>query len=103
MGTFNFQEKYDIGYPIFSELFQLKDLELKEKLKDIIGEELKNQESLYILNPNTGVTREIHNEKYRKITIEFYNWIEITPFGIDYHPEHGRSQVIRLFDKHFKL
>ena len=96
------QEQYDVGYKIFEQLFALSDKDLKTKLQSVIGTEL-NKLNDGILGESSGTTREIHNEKYSKITIGFYDWIEISAFGIYYHPEHGTARKMIEFNKHFVL
>lgn len=100
--TTPFQEQLEIGYPILEELFKLSDEELKEKLQPIIGSDL-NDWNDGILKEGSSVRREIYNMKCEKITIIFYDWIEINSFGIYYHPEHGGKKKMVEFNNHFKL
>ncbi len=96
------QEAYDTGYKVFEKLFPLTDKELKDKLKNILGEKYTRIND-GILGENSGVRKEIYNERYNKIVIEFYDWIEITAFGIDFHPEHGEAKNMISFNKNFTL
>lgn len=97
-----FQVQYETGYKVFEKLFQLSDKELKEKLKSIIGSDLDKWND-GILGNDSGVERKISNEKYKEITICFYDWISISPMGIYYHPEHGEARKMIEFNKHFAL
>ncbi len=101
MEDFDFQKQYEIGYPIFEQLFKLSDKDLKVKLLSILNGNEGCEEILKA--KNSGVTKEIHNEKYRNIKISFYDYIDILPFGIYYHPEHGTAKSIIKFNEHFKL
>lgn len=94
-------EQYEIGYKIFEKIFQLSDKEIKEKLKSILKGNTKHDYS-YIL-ADGEVTRIIKNEKYKSIEISFYGSIEISSFGIYYHPEHGCQDKLVDFNEHFVL
>lgn len=100
--TQDFEKKYKIGYPILEQLFKLSDKDLKIKLKSIIGNMLDERNS-DLFDSSAGVTKTIHNEKCKEIIIEWYDWIEISAFGISFCPEHGPSRQIIEFNQHFVL
>lgn len=92
----------EYGEPIFAEVFALSDKELLEKIESICGEQLPDH-ILSNYGKGTWVTRVIKNEEPQSITIEYYDSVEINVFGISIKPEHGQSQKIITFNKHFKL
>lgn len=96
------QKQYEIGYSILEQLFKLSDKDLKTKLKSIIGNSLDKRNS-GLFDDSAGVTKTIHNEKCKEITVEWYDWIEISAFGISFCPEHGPSSRIIEFNQHFVL
>jgi len=98
----DYKKAYEIGLPIFLELFKLSDSDLKDKLKSILRSKLDSR-NMDLFDKTSPVTRIIKNENPEKILIEFYDWIEIYPLGISFHPEHGKSRQIIDFDEHFKL
>jgi hypothetical protein len=94
-------EQYKIGQPIFFKLFELNDKDLKEKLKSICADKL---DKYYIDIFESGdVTRTIKSEVPSEISIYFYSGIKITPFGINFHPEHGPVVKLVEFNKYFTL
>lgn len=94
------QELYDIGRPIFFEIFKLKDSDLKEKLKSILGEEDKYEN---LFSETSVVERKIKNDLPQDITISYYDSFSISPFGINFKREHGEGKTLVKFNKHFKL
>lgn len=96
------QERYEIGQNIFEQLFKLTDVELKEKISSICGEQINSFNS-DILSNGSEVTRTIKNEIPNNIDIYYYSGISISAFGITYKPEHGEGRKIVDFGKHFKL
>lgn len=103
MGLLDIEEKYEIGYKIFEQLFKLSDKELKEKLQSIIGSNLHTLGCDDILTATSGVKRIIQDEKYDEITICSYDYITISAFGIWFNPEHGEAKKLIEFNKHFSL
>lgn len=95
------EEKYKIGRPIFEKLWGLKDIDLKEKLKDIC-KDYKNVVDL-LNNKNVKCIRTIHNEVPYDIRFNFYDNVEIFWLGIYYRSEYGENRNIKRFDEHFKL
>jgi hypothetical protein len=93
------QEHYEAGKPIFQELFKLPDKELKEKLKELCGD---NKTILTILNKG-DCKRIIVNEIPNEIDFCFYDELKITWYGTVLVYEHGNNHIHRKFDKYFKL
>jgi len=98
----NIEKVYKDGLKILEKLNKLSDSELKSKLNDIIGDDINNKNDL-ILSDNSQTDRKIRNEVINEITIYYYDGIRISPFGINYCPEHGESVKLLDFDKVSKL
>jgi hypothetical protein len=98
----DYKKAYETGLPFFLKLFKMSDLDLKDKLKSILKNKL-NSRNLDLLEKSSDVIRTIRNENPEKISIQFYDWIEIYPLGISFHPEHGNAHQIVDFDEHFIL
>lgn len=100
----DFHKQWEIGFPIFKQLFDMEPKELREKLHSICGEDYKE------LIDNSSITWEMKTMSVREqiktpyeISLNYYNSITITPFGIVYKPEHGSGKNIISFNEHFKL
>ncbi len=101
------QENYDIGIGVMNDLMKLDDEQLREKIRSICGSLVPDygQDILQsgIESKGGTITRKIKNMKPNLISIEFYNWIEISPLGISFHPEHGGAIHLVEFNKHFTM
>jgi hypothetical protein len=91
-------EKY--GQPALNEFFSLNRKEIKEKIRDIIGESWFDEHCSGMIEHGT-VIKMTSNDVPEKIEIYYYDKIEITQFGIYFHPEHGDRKILRNFDKYF--
>lgn len=94
------EEAFAIGNPIFLKFFKMKDVELKEKLKSVIGEhgifdEFYKKASL--------VKRIIENEAPSEIQVWFHGCMKINSFGVYFSPECGETKKLIAFNKHFKF
>lgn len=93
----NFEEQWKTGYPVFEKLFNLKKDELKPLLLEICGENYKE------LIDNCRVYKSITDDQPNKVEVCFYDKLVITPFGINYWPEHGECSEVVKFNKFFTL
>lgn len=93
-------EQYEIGYPIFQKLFQLRKEELIKVLKDIFQD---NEILLEILGRNPKVIKTLSNDEPEEVSLHFYSSITINYSGIRYTPEHGESILYLDFDKFFDI
>lgn len=95
-----YQEMYEIGFPIFNKLFQLKKDDFIKVMKNIFHD---NKNVLEILENKPNILKVVRNDEPEEIKIHFYSSIEITYLGIKYKPEHGSSIYILKFDKFFNI
>lgn len=96
----SYKEKFEIGFPIFSRLFNLN----KEDLLKVLKELFKDNHTIYnLLDDNPSVLKTIQDDRISEITISYYDVIRITPFGISYKPEHGSYEYVVKFDKFFNI
>ena len=93
------QQQYDIGYPIFKQLFDLTDLKLKEKLKSICEKDIPD----LLYTSTSHVRRTIENEKPTEIVISYYDSVVISPWGIYLQREHSNRSSLVKFNQHFVL
>ncbi len=94
-----FQKQYEIGLPIFKELFNLNKVELKEKLKSICGDKCDSD-----VIEHGGVTKIIEDDEPSSIKLGYYgSCLSISPFGIYFQPEHRDNKKIVEFNEHFVL
>lgn len=100
MGDFNFKERYEIGQPIFEQIFKMSDAEIKSKLKDM---DFVRDIDDSMFGDKVSVTRVIKNEKPYEISIEFYDTITVNWMGVSFKPEHGPGFELIKFGKNFKL
>jgi hypothetical protein len=96
----NYLEKYNVGFPTFEKLFNLKSDRLIEVLQDICSDHTKASE---LLTENPNVTKTIENDMPTKIRLSSWDGLEILPTGINFIPEHGSGYSIVLFNKFFTL
>jgi len=95
-----YKEQYEIGFPIFEKLFQLKKEDFIKVMKDIFQD---NKYVLEILENKPRVIKTLQDDEPEKMEIHFYASISIDYFGVRYKPEHGRLDVILKFDKFFNF
>lgn len=89
---------YKSGQPILTELINMKDAELREKIKSI----LKYKEIKFDFDAAV-IEKRFKNDEADKIEIYNYDNISINFMGIYYKPEHKESINLVTFDEHFKL
>ena len=95
-----YQERYEIGFPIFQKLFQLKKDDFIKVMKDIFSE---NESVLEILEKKPRVIKTLIDDEPQDVAIHFYSSISIDYLGVSYKPEHGTSNLILKFDKFFNV
>jgi hypothetical protein len=95
-----YKEQYEIGFPIFQKLFQLKKDDFIKVMKDIFQD---NKSVLEILENKPKVIKTLNDDEPEEIAIHFYSSISISYFGVRYKPEHGASDMILKFDKFFNV
>jgi hypothetical protein len=95
-----YKEQYEIGFPIFQKLFQLKKDDFIKVMKDIFQD---NKSVLEILENKPKVIKTLNDDEPEEIAIHFYSSISINYFGVRYKPEHGASDMILKFDKFFNV
>lgn len=95
-----YKEQYEIGFPIFQKLFQLKKDDFIKVMKDIFK---NNLEVMKILENKPKVIKTLNDDEPEDIKICFYDIIEVTYLGVRYKPEHGDSYMILRFDKFFNV
>ncbi len=95
-----YQQRYEIGFPIFEKLFHLKKDDFIRVMKDIFAD---NESVLRILENSPSVVKTIRDDEPQEITVYFYDGIEINYSGVRYKPEHGSATTILKFDKFFNL
>ena len=95
-----YKEQYEIGFPIFQKLFQLKKDDFIKVMKDIFQD---NKSVLEILENKPKVIKTLNDDEPEEISIHFYSSISINYFGVRYKPEHGASDIILKFDKFFNV
>lgn len=95
-----YKEQYEIGFPIFQKLFQLKKDDFINVMKDIFQD---NKSVLEILENKPKVIKTLNDDEPEEIAIHFYSSISINYFGVRYKPEHGASDMILKFDKFFNV
>lgn len=94
---FDFTKQWELGYPVFEKLFNLKSDELRAILIEICGVEYKE-----VINGG-DVFKSFKNDMPRDLEIRYYSKLSISPFGITYYPEHGNQKDVVKFNKFFKL
>lgn len=95
-----YKEQYEIGFPIFQKLFQLRKDDFIKVMKDIFQDNLKVME---ILENKPRVIKTLTDDEPEDINIHFYSSIEVNYFGVKYKPEHGVSEMVLKFDKFFNV
>lgn len=100
MSELSITERYEIGMPILSKLFDMKSAEIKEVLKDVLANKIDTE---YILSNESTVIKESRNDLPQNIKIWFHDCLSISAFGIQWIPEHGNVKELVTFDKHFVL
>ena len=95
-----YKEQYEVGFPIFQKLFQLKQDDFIKVMKDVFND---NKSVLEILENKPKVIKTLEDDEPEKIGIHFYSSISIDFVGVRYKPEHGASDMILKFDKFFNV
>ncbi len=98
MSGIDFKKKYEIGFPVFERLFNMDSNSLKELLQRICA----SHPDVSVLKEGS-VKKEICDDRPQSITISYYSSFSITPFGINYKPEHGGGSTVVEFNEFFKL
>lgn len=94
----DFKKKYEIGFPIFERLFEMKSEPLKELLQRVCA----SHPDVDVLKEGS-VQKVTLDDKPQSITISYYSSFSITPYGINYKPEHGGGSTVVEFNEFFKL
>lgn len=94
------KEQYEIGFPIFKKLFQLKKDDFINVMKDIFQDD---EYVMRILESKPNITKTLENDNPEQIRMDFYDSILIDHTGIWAQPEHGSSVMILKFDKFFNI
>jgi hypothetical protein len=95
-----YKEQYEIGFPIFQKLFQLKKDDFIKVMKDIFQDDKSVME---ILENKPRVIKTLNDDEPEEMQIHFYSSILINYTGVSYKPEHGSLQMILKFDKFFNV
>lgn len=99
---YDFEKQFKEGFPVFEKLFNMKNPELKAKVKEIVSGHL-NESQLDVITDG-GVIKKIQDDEPTDIEFWYYNsCLSITPFGIHFKPEHGTARKLLAFDKFFQL
>ena len=94
------KERYEIGFPIFEKLFQLKKDDFIKVMKDIFQD---NKSVMEILENKPRVIKTLNDDEPEEMQIHFYSSILINYTGIRFKPEHGALEMILKFDKFFNV
>lgn len=95
-------KEYEISYPRLVKFYNLPDSELKDFLSKLFPELDIPKRGLY--SNGSEVVRKIVNGKIDKITISFYDSIEISWTGIYLIPEHGvENKLLSLGNEHLSI
>jgi hypothetical protein len=95
-----YKDQYEIGFPVFLKLFELKKDQFIKVMKDIFHE---NNRVMEILENRPKVIKTLTDDEPEGIEIHFYSSVSINYLGVRYKPEHGESDVILKFDKFFNV
>lgn len=91
------ENKYKQGMVHLTKLFAMPKDQLIEVVKRIVGDKVPN-------HVFEGSVKKISDDDVPdKISIRFYDSIEIGAFGISYQPEHGTSRSIVDFNEFFTI
>lgn len=97
------KKNYEIGLPVLEKLFKLNKQELLPLLKKICEGIIPDHYNHLFEIKNAQVTKVTVDDEANKITVNFYDCLEITPLGIYIQPEHGDNQKIISFNETFTL
>ena len=95
-----YKEQYEIGFPIFEKLFQLKKDDFIKVMKDIFQD---NKSVMVILENKPRVIKTLNDDEPEEMQIHFYSSILINYTGVRFKPEHGSLEMILKFDKFFNV
>ena len=98
-----YKERYAQGLPILQALFALPAAELKRRLKEFLTG-IAAPEARYKMLDEKGavVEKTSHDDVPVKISINWYDCLKITAFGISYEPEHGGGKGLTGFDDRYR-
>jgi len=94
IGEYDFQKQWDLAYPNFKKLFDLDSRSLVEKVKDICVSLPKD-----FITGKWKVKKVIQDDIPWEITLEFYDSIWITPFGIKLKEEYGYTKDLYTYSQ----
>lgn len=95
----NIEQKYKDGLPAFKKLFDMNSKDLKAKLSKICGSQIQE----HMFDDLAIVKKVIENDEPREIEVWAYDCLSISPFGINFKPEHGNSKTIIEFNQFFTI
>ena len=95
----NAEERYKMGLPTLTKLFELNKVDLVNKLKAICRSNIPSD----FLENQVSVKKIISDDVPEKIEVRFYACLSITAWGITYKPEHGTSINVVDFNEFFTL
>jgi len=95
-----YKEQYEIGFPIFEKLFQLKKDDFIKVMKDIFKD---NKSVMEILENKPRVIKTLNDDEPEEMQIHFYSSVLINYAGVRFKPEHGSLEMILKFDKFFNV
>ena len=95
-----YKEQYEIGFPIFQKLFQLKKDDFIKVMKDIFQD---NKSVMEILENNPRVIKTLYDDEPEEMQIHLYGSVLINYTGVRFKPEHGSLEMILKFDKFFNV
>jgi hypothetical protein len=95
-----YKEQYEIGFPIFEKLFQLKKDDFIKVMKDIFHD---NKSVMEILENKPRVIKTLTDDEPEEMLIHLYSSILINYTGVRFKPEHGSLEMILKFDKFFNV
>lgn len=90
---------YEVGFPIFEKLFEMKKNDLLVVLREICNGKFQSD----LLDDDSKITKQIEDDIPVKIIVSSYDILIITPLGIEYRAEPGHFQNIAEFNKFFQL
>lgn len=93
-----YKQQYELGFPIFEKLFQLKRDDLIKVMNDVFQDE---NHILGLLNNNPTIVKTLRDDEPEEIKVYFYDVLRITYCGIEYKPEHNSPNMILKFDRFF--
>ena len=93
------EQNHRIGLPIFKKLFEMNSKELKIKLSQICGNLVPD----HVFDGHAVVIKVSMNDEPYSIEVFAYDSLLISPFGINFNPEHSSGKTVVEFNEFFKL